>query len=235
MKKRLLFFIETSNQAILQGFLKNGLEKLEAGRDNLSQRVKKSFCACSMDCFFLKLDWRIKMGKTIFNILTLFIFAFIPGTIFSQDIPTPDEALRVVDFYNNGKGTGVILMESKICRDVHREGSSKYECKNEIIEFGELKADGSAPDIFHKIRMGDSAYIWMAYLVPVGAKEKIFLRYNLEGETKRTSGKLDVKGSIRYRTWISFAPPSKGTWEIEIFHDSASGPIKQGTFDLIVE
>ncbi len=175
------------------------------------------------------------MVRLIFSTLTLFIFAMVPGMIFAQDIPTPDEALRVVDFYYNGKGNGVILMESKICKGVHREGSLKNECKNEIIEFGEMKADGSAPGIFHKIKKGDSAYIWMTYLVPMGAEEKIFLRYNFKGATKSTSSKMSIKNSIRYRTWRKFTPNSKGIWEVEVFHDSTSGPIKLSSFELTVE
>ncbi len=86
--------------------------------------------------------------------------------MFAQSVPSPDEAFAVIDFYNNGKGKGVVMMESKICKDIHREGDLKYECKNEIIEFGEMKADGSAPDIFHKIKKGGTASNWYVAQIP---------------------------------------------------------------------
>ena len=75
--------------------------------------------------------------KTI--IITLFVAALIPWFAGAQEIPSPDEAFKVIDFYMNGKGNGMVLMESKVCKDIHREGSLKYECKNEIIEFGEMQ------------------------------------------------------------------------------------------------
>lgn len=175
------------------------------------------------------------MGRSACIAFVAFIFAVIPGIIFAVDVPTPDEVNRVFEFYDNGKGEGVVMRESKLCEDIHREGSLKYECKNEIIELGEMKADGSAPDITYKISKGEGVYIWMAYMVPMGAVEEIFLRYNFGGETKRTSKKSTVKGSQRYRTWKKFTPPTKGTWEIEIFNDKASGPVKLSSYELIVE
>mgnify|MGYP001546099845 CR=1 FL=1 len=171
--------------------------------------------------------------KTI--ITTLFVAALIPWFAGAQEIPSPDEAFKVIDFYMNGKGNGMVLMESKVCKDIHREGSLKYECKNEIIEFGEMQSDGSAPPIFHKIKKGDSFYVWMSYLVPVGAEEYYFIRYNFGGETKYTSKKSKVSGSHRYRSWKKFTPKTVGAWEVEVFHDSTAGPIKISSFVVTVE
>ncbi len=168
------------------------------------------------------------------TISTIFFLA-ISLSAYSQSVPSAEETLRVLDFYYNGKGEGIVLSDSKFCRDIHKSGASKYDCKNEVIEFGPLTEDGSPPEIFHKANTNETIYIWMAYLVPVGAEEKVFLRFNLEGETKRTSGVLSVKGSIRYRTWTNFTPRETGEWEIEIFHKQDSGPELLTSMNLTVE
>jgi len=167
--------------------------------------------------------------------LQLILLCFISLQSFAQAPPTPDEAFRVVNFFYQGKGYGIVLTESKICRDIYKSGPAKYECQNEIIEFGPLNADGSPPEIFHRITPDESVYIWMSFLVPQGAEEKVYLRFNLAGETKRTSSELTVKGALRYRTWTRFTPTERGDWEIEIFHDQEIGPQLLGSFTLSVQ
>ncbi len=154
---------------------------------------------------------------------------------YSQSVPSAEETLRVLNFYYNGKGEGIVLADSKFCQDIHRSGGAKFDCKNEIIEFGPLSEDGSPPEVFHKVKTNETVYIWMAYMVPMGTQEKIFLRFNLEGETKRTSGALTVKSSIRYRTWANFTPREAGDWEVEIFHEQDAGPQLLTSMKLTVE
>ena len=165
----------------------------------------------------------------------LIFFSLVPWCSFAQSAPTPGETYNVLDFYYNGKGNGVVLVESKICRDVHKSGPSKYGCKNEVIEFGPLTADGTPPEILFRINKDETVYIWMSFLVPVGAEEKIYLRFNLDGETRRTSGLLSLKGSIRFRTWTNFTPKDYGDWEIEIIHENETDPILLKSFNLGVQ
>ncbi len=174
----------------------------------------------------------IRISKVIFTAL---IGCFAPFFLVAQDIPSVEEAQKVLDFYYNGKGNGIVLVESKICRDIYKEGNNKYECKDDLIEFGEIKDTNSAPESFHKIQNGEAIYVWMNYLVPMGAEEKIFLNYNLDGVTRRVSSKYSVKGALRYRTWSKFTPPSKGDWEIKIFFDSEDNPTELTTMKLTVE
>lgn len=174
------------------------------------------------------------MCKKYICFLLLLTISFA-GTLIGQEIPTSDEARRVVEYYHSENDNSVILTDSKICKGIHREGIQKNECNYEIIEFGKTKADDKVPDVVHKIEKGESVYIWMSYLVPLGSEEEIFLRFNFKGATMRTSSKAKVKGSFRYRTWRKFTPSAIGNWEIEIFHQATPKPVKLNSFVLTVE
>lgn len=172
--------------------------------------------------------------RIAFAVMAIFVF-ISPGKPAAQSIPSADEAFRVINYYYHGKGLGVVLAESRICQDIHKHGAAKYDCKNEIIEFGPLKADGSPPDVIHRVELGQSVYVWMSFLVPLGVEKEIYLEFNHGGETKRTSGHLSIKGALRYRTWSKFTPEETGDWEVKIFVDNEIVPELIGTFDLIVE
>lgn len=174
------------------------------------------------------------MRRLLFTLSFALTICTIPFLLAAQDIPTPAEAQKFLEFYYNGKGNGAVLVESKLCKDVHKEGNLKYECKNEIIEFGPLTDDGTPPEVFHKINKGDSIYVWMAFLVPVGAEEKIFIQYSKDGSAKRKSRMMKVQGSVRYRTWSKFTPSSAGDWNIDIFLNDEIEPVQLSSFVLTV-
>ena len=142
----------------------------------------------------------------------------LAATAAAQSKPSPGEAFRTIHFYYEGKGQGVVLADAKICRDVHGSGPLKYDCDSEIIEFGPLKTDGTAPDIYHTIKLGDPVSVWMMYLVPQGAVETVFVRFYKDEEIRHQSGDLTVKDALRYRTWTRYTPDEPGDWTIQIFH-----------------
>lgn len=173
--------------------------------------------------------------KWFFTVVAFFVFIFSwNSTLLSLTKPDPGEAHRVIDFYYYGKGEGVVLADAKICRGIHDSGAAKYDCKNEVIEIGPLKEDGSPPDIFYTIKLGEPIYVWMLYLVPQGAEEEVFVQFHHDGETEYQSGELTVKGSLRYRTWTRYTPDKPGDWKIEIYHMAETGPQLLSTFDLSV-
>jgi len=168
------------------------------------------------------------------NFSFLIVVSLVSCCCLAQSIPTPGEAYSVLDFYYNGKGNGIVLVDSKICRDVHKSGPSKYDCKNEVIDFGPLTADGASPEILHRINIDETILVWMSFLVPIGAEEKVYLKFSQDGDTKKTSGLLSLKGSLRFRTWTRFQPGEYGNWEIEIYHKSGMGPNLLKSFTLNV-
>ncbi len=171
------------------------------------------------------------MKIRLLSILTAMLF---PVYLFAQDIPTADEVRKVLDFYNNGQGQGIVLRDSKICAGIHKEGTNKYECKDEIIEFIQGSDSSAPPEVKHKTKVGETILVWMSFMVPQGDEEKVIVQYSMGG-TARRSSKANVKGSIRYRTWTRYIPKSVGTWEIKIFHDLGENTRELNSFELIVE
>lgn len=171
------------------------------------------------------------MKKLIFALITTLLI--LPLTVWGQEIPTPTEALSVSDFYFNGKGQGVVLMDSKVCEGIEREGDNKYDCFNEIIEFKKSVDPQTPPEILHKVSEKQPIYVWMKYLVPIGAKEVIKVQYSLNGEILRTST-LKVKDSLRYRTWSKFTPWKTGNWNVKILLDKKDKPLELKSFELKV-
>ncbi len=90
----------------------------------------------------------------------------------AQDKPSPEEARKVINYYFNGKGQGVIPMEYKLCKEISKTGEAKNECVSEISN--------------KTIAKGEEAYLWMNFLVPAGEKSKILLKYYSKGKVRNT-------------------------------------------------
>ena len=50
---------------------------------------------------------------------------FGPLTAMAQEKPTPEEARKVINYYFNGKGQGVIPMAYKLCKEISQKGEMK--------------------------------------------------------------------------------------------------------------
>ena len=140
--------------------------------------------------------------KKIFTSLILFCLS---TASFAAEMPTNAEAQKVLDFYYNGQGMGVVLMESKICSEVIKEGDNKNECTDDMTD--------------QPINKGESVNVWMAYLVPKGDEGiKIIMQFEQGGITRMVKN-LTLSGSIRFRTWRKVSFNKTGNWTVKVFHD----------------
>ena len=157
-----------------------------------------------------------------FALMIIISVAFmVPLGSSAADKPTSDEARKVVDFYFNGKGLGVVLSESKICNGIEREGDMKNECAGEI---------SGTP-----AKKGEAVYVWMAYMVPSGDEsQNIIVQFEHNGVTRMVKN-LSVKGSLRYRTWRKVVFEKVGNWTVKIVHDKGDSTEELGTLNVIVE
>ena len=135
--------------------------------------------------------------------------------------PTPEEAKRVLDFFYHGKGLGPVLLESKVCRDIQREGDGKGDCA------GDLSAQ--------TIKKGDTVYLWMAYMVPSGDEAQNIIVQFENGGVTRSVKNLQVSGQLRNRTWLKATLDKVGPWKVKIVHDTGSSAVPLGSRDITVE
>src|SRR6266566_2504435 len=140
------------------------------------------------------------------RIITLFVvLAFAPLYAVAADKPTADEAKKVLDYYYSGKGLGPVLVVTKVCRDIQREGDEKNECSGEIT--GET------------LKKAEPVYLWMAYMVPAGDEpQNIIVQYENGGVTRSVKN-LQATGSLRYRTWLKHSFDKAGAWTVKVIHD----------------
>jgi hypothetical protein len=144
-----------------------------------------------------------------------------PALAFADAKPTPDEVKRVLDYFYHGKGMGPVLLETKICRDVQREGDEKSECAGDITA--------------QAVKKGESVYLWMAYMVPSGDEpQNIIVQFENGGVTRMVKN-LQVSGQLRNRTWLKVTLDKVGSWKVKIVHDTGSNAITLGARDGTVE
>ena len=148
--------------------------------------------------------------------LSLVLSVFMVSAVNAMDVPTSSEVKKVLDFYYNGQGAGVVMIDSRVCRDIHREGDQKNECSGEI--------SGQEP-----VTKGDTVYLWMAFMIPSGdEKQKILVQFENGGVTRMVKN-LEVSGSLRFRTWRKLAFDRTGEWTAKIVHDAESGAKELGS------
>ena len=144
----------------------------------------------------------------------------VPFAALSADKPTPEEARKVINYYFNGKGQGVIPMEFKLCKEISQKGDMKNECITEISD--------------KKIAKGEEAYIWMNFLVPAGDESKILLQYSRKNMVRNTSN-VSLGGATRFRTWKKIPTGTAGDWKLSLTQelDNADVDIGQVEFSVI--
>ena len=144
----------------------------------------------------------------------------VPFAALSEDKPTPEEARKVINYYFNGKGQGVIPMEYKLCKEISQKGDMKNECITEISD--------------KKIAKGEEAYIWMNFLVPAGDESKILLQYSRKDMVRNTSN-VSLGGATRFRTWKKIPSGTAGDWKVSLIQelDNADVDIGQVEFSVV--
>ena len=155
-------------------------------------------------------------------IILCLIMGLTPALALAADAkPTPDEVKRVLDYYYHGKGMGPVLIETKICRDVQREGDDKGECAGDITG--------------QSVKKSDSVYLWMAYMAPNGNEpQSIIVQFDVNGITRSVKN-VQVPGQLRHRTWLKTTFDKVGAWKIKIIQDTGTSAVELGTRDVTVE
>ena len=137
----------------------------------------------------------------------------------AQDKPTPEEARKVINYYFNGKGQGVIPMEYKLCKEISLKGNAKNECVAEI--------SGKT------IAKGEKAYLWMNFLVPAGDKSKILLQYSRKDKVRNTSN-ITLDGATRFRTWKIIPTTTIGDWKMTMVQELDNADMEIGHLEFSV-
>jgi hypothetical protein len=142
-----------------------------------------------------------------------------PLAVIAQDKPTPEEARKVINYYFNGKGNGVVPMEYKLCKEISQKGDMKNECVSEITN--------------KKIAKGEDAFLWMNFLVPVGEESKILLQYSRKSKVRNTSN-ISLGGATRYRTWKKIPTATAGSWKVKMIQELENADIDIGQLEFSV-
>lgn len=142
-----------------------------------------------------------------------------PLAALAQDKPTPEEARKVVNYYFNGKGQGVVPMEFKLCKEISLKGETKNECVSEISD--------------KKLMKGEEAYLWMNFLVPAGEESKILLQYSRKNMVRDTSN-VSLGGATRFRTWKKIPTTTAGDWKVSLVQEMENADVNIGQMEFSV-
>ena len=156
--------------------------------------------------------------KKIISALAIASFC-VPLTALTQDKPTPEEARKVINYYFNGKGQGVVPMDFKLCKEISQKGEMKNECITEITD--------------KKIAKGEEAYLWMNFLVPAGEEAKILLQYSRKDMVRNTSN-VSLGGATRFRTWKKIPTGTAGDWKVKMIQELDNTDVDIGQMEFSV-
>lgn len=160
----------------------------------------------------------IKWGRAVVMTMAL---GLAPALAWAGDKPTPDEARKVIDYYYHGKGMTPVLLDTRICHDIQRDGDEKNECAGDVTG--------------QTIKKGDSDYIWLAFMAPsAGDAQNVLVQLELNGAVRWVKN-VSVAGGIRTRTWLKRTFDKTGAWKLKISVDNGSTVEQLGTMDLNVE
>lgn len=144
----------------------------------------------------------------------------ISASAIAAELPSQTEVKKVFDFYYYGQGKGVVLIDAKFCRGVHKEGEEKNNCKDDLTG--------------QTVAAGEEIYLWMAYIVPKGDDKQNIIIQLYQGTIPRNMKTLQVSGALRYRTWRKYTVKKPGTWSVRIRHDKGENAPLLGTTMITV-
>ena len=148
------------------------------------------------------------------------IIAFIPAFVIAAEKPSPKETKKVMDYYNNGKGGGAVLVDYTLCQEMGKEEESKNECIRPIPG--------------NDIKAGDEVYLWMNFLIPVDDTANIYLTYTRNNRIRKTQ-EIKLDSAFRYRTWKKIVTDKAGKWTIQIFQELEDKDIDLGSIAYTVK
>ncbi len=152
--------------------------------------------------------------------LTAFVVAivFMPCLALAQAKPSPAEIKKVLEYYYGSTNDAVVIVDTRLCRDVATQGENKNECTATISS--------------SEIEVGQPSFLWMNFFVPAKAgKQKILVQFNQNGVTRMTR-QFTLSGSIRFRSWKKFALDRPGKWTVKILQDKQTGVEELASFAL---
>ncbi|WP_067561094.1 hypothetical protein [Halofilum ochraceum] len=125
-------------------------------------------------------------------------------------VPSSHDTRRVIDYYYSGAEQPV-LMDFRLCRDIHDDGANRYECREPLSE--------------SDLSTGMRIYAWMKFLVPRGATPRIMLRVDHDAKTRDTWTR-QLEGAVRFRTWRTVELDRPGRWRVEVYHAAEDQPVR---------
>lgn len=154
-------------------------------------------------------------------VLLSLLLCLTPVVAFADAKPAAEEVKRVLDYYYHGKGLGPVLLETKVCREIQREGDEKGECAGDIST--------------QAIKKGEAIYLWMAYMAPLGDEPQNIIVQFENGGVTRIVKNVQITGQLRYRTWLKVTLDKVGAWKAKVAHDTGSTAVALGGRDMNVE
>ena len=129
------------------------------------------------------------------------LIAFLPMLASALERPNALEVKKVIDFYKKGQGKGVILVETVLCKGVHRKGRNAKD-PTDIVTTTSFKK-------------GETVLLWMNFLVPERDRASIHFEYIRRNKVRKAED-VEIAGATRYRFWKRLPTAKAGTWEIVI-------------------
>lgn len=139
---------------------------------------------------------------------------------FAQERPAAEEVRKVVAYYYQGQGQGVVLAENYLCTEVSTEGADKNDCRVKH----ELPV----------VTQGAEVLLWMNFLVPSDDMAEILVLFKRQGNVRDTA-RLTVKGAVRYRTWKKVPTDKTGEWTVTVLQELGDTDLELATFNYRVE
>lgn len=153
-------------------------------------------------------------------ILLSVMIALIPTLVMALDKPSAEQTRRVMDYYNQGKGMGAVLVDVKLCTEMGKDEESKNDCAKALAE--------------SDITVGQEVYLWMNFMIPVDDTANVFISYTRNNRIRQTQA-ITLKSAFRYRTWKKIATDKPGEWVIKIFQETADKDIDLGSLTYTVK
>lgn len=153
-------------------------------------------------------------------IIIALVIALIPTLSLAIEKPSSKETKKVMDYYNNGKGNGAVLVDYELCTEMGKDEENKNDC---MVSF-------SGNDI----KIGDDVYLWMNFMIPVDDVSEIILTYTRQNRIRKIQ-EITLKSAFRYRTWKKIPTDKPGQWTVQILQELEDKDIDLGTLTYMVK
>jgi hypothetical protein len=117
--------------------------------------------------------------------------------------PSADEINRVLDYQDNGKDSGPVLLKIQPCNkvDTKKGSDTQFTCIEPITG---------------NVKKGSTVNAWLQFFCPKGGKyEDVSLQWLLDGAV-RTTTDVTVEGTGRTRTWKASTLSKPGKWTLKL-------------------